>query len=378
MDFALSRDQQMLQDTAREFFLSRGLVQPARQVMDGQPAVAGDLWHHLGEQGFLGVTVPSAYGGSELGTLSLHPILEEAGRAMAPGPLPEALGFAATVLAEAGSDRQKDRYLGGLSAGTECITLALYEDDGDPCAGDAALVAERGSAGYRLRGRKRLVPHADIATTLMVLARTSHGGPGQGLSLFAVPAKAPGVSISPLPALDQSRPLFAVELHDVEVGGDARIGPEDAGFPVAEAGFAAMAEAIAAMSVGGMQRCVDLSSEHAKTRVQFGHPIGRFQAIKHRIVDMWVDLETARSLSLYAAWTLEERAAERATAVADAKAFASQAFVRVAAANIQNHGGMGFTWEADPHLYLKRAKAWENYIGTPQAHLERVAASLGW
>ncbi len=93
---------------------------------------------------------------------------------------------------------------------------------------------------------------------------------------------------------------------------------------------------------------------------------------------MWVDLETARSLSLYAAWTLEERAAERATAVADAKAFASQAFVRVAAANIQNHGGMGFTWEADPHLYLKRAKAWENYIGTPQAHLERVAASLGW
>jgi alkylation response protein AidB-like acyl-CoA dehydrogenase len=378
MDFALSRDQQMLQDTAREFFLGRGLCQPARRVMAGEAAVIGETWRQMAEVGFLGVGVPAAYGGSELGPLSLVPILEEAGRAMAIGPLPEAVGFAAPVLAAAGSSSQRDRYLGGLATGGECISLALYEADGDPLAGDAELAAERVAGGYRLRGSKRLVPYASEATTLLVLARTSRDGPGRGLTLFAVDTRSAGVTISPMAALDQTRPLSQVDFRDVTVDDGARIGPEGAGFQLAEAGLRTLAEALAAMSVGGMQRCVEQSSEHAKTRVQFGHPIGRFQAIKHRIVDMWVDLETARSLSYYAAWALEEQAPDRATAVADAKAFTATAFVKVAADNIQNHGGMGFTWEADPHLYLKRAKSWENYAGSPRAHLEQVAASLGW
>jgi alkylation response protein AidB-like acyl-CoA dehydrogenase len=406
MDFALSQDQQMLQSTARDFFLSQGLTAPARKVMEGETAAAEALWRQMGELGFLGVTVPADYGGSGLGVLSLVPILEEAGRVVAPGPLPEALGFAATVLAEAGSDAQKERYLGGLASGAEMISLAIYEADGDPVAGDCALAADRVAGGYRLRGRKRLVPHAAEASTLLVLARSGQGGPGSGLSLFAVDRRAAGLEIAPVPALDQSRPLYQVDFRDVAVGEDARIGPEDAGFALAERGFCVMAETLTAISVGGMQRCVDMSAEHAKNRIAFGHPIGRFQAIKHRIVDMWVDLETARSLSYYAAWALEtarapayagavaaesgsalsqhaaaaleEGGGEHVTAVADAKAFTSQAFVRVAASNIQNHGGMGFTWEADPHLYLKRAKSWENYIGSPQAQLEIVASGLGW
>jgi alkylation response protein AidB-like acyl-CoA dehydrogenase len=405
MDFALSEDQQMLQSTARDFFLSQGLTGPARRVMDGDTGAVGTLWRQMGELGFLGVTVPAAYGGSGLGALSLVPILEEAGRVVAPGPLPEAVGFAAAVLAEAGTDAQKERYLGGLAGGGEMISLAAYESDGDPVAGDADVAADRVAAGYRLRGRKRLVPHAAQASTLLVLARTGPGSAGRGLSLFAVDCRAPGVEISPMPALDQTRPLYQVDFRDVALDADARIGPEDDGFPLAEHGFRVMAEALAAMSVGGMQRCVDMSADHAKNRIAFGHPIGRFQAIKHRIVDMWVDLETARSLSYYAAWaletarspalatvaapggealsryaaeSLEQGAGEHVTAVADAKAFAAQAFVRVAAANIQNHGGMGFTWEADPHLYLKRAKAWENYIGSPQTQLEIVATGLGW
>ncbi len=404
MDFALSQDQQMLQSTAKDFFLSQGGTAAARKVMAGETAAVGQLWRQMGELGFLGVTVPAEYGGSGLGALSLVPILEEAGRVVSPGPLPESLGFAATVLAEAGSDAQKERYLGGLASGAEMISLAIYESDGDPIAGDAEVAAERVAGGYRLRGRKRLVPHAGEATTLLVLARTGQGGAGRGLSLFAVDCRAPGVEISPMPPLDQTRPLSQVDFRDVALGEDARIGPEDAGFAVADRGFLVTAETLTAISVGGMQRCVDMSTEHAKNRIAFGHPIGRFQAIKHRIVDMWVDLETARSLCYYAAWAmetartpafamaaetgsalsdaaaaaLENQTGEHVTAVADARAFTCQAYVRVAAANIQNHGGMGFTWEADPHLYLKRAKSWESYIGTPQAHLERVASSLGW
>ena len=373
MDFALSRDQQMLQSTAREFFLGRGLTQPARRVMAGEAAVVGETWRQMAEVGFLGVGVPAAYGGAELGPLSLVPILEEAGRALAVGPLPEALGFAAPVLAAAGSESQRDRYLGGLASGGECITLALYEGDGDPCAGDVELAADRVAGGYRLRGRKRLVPHAGEATTLLVLARTTRDAPGRGLTLFAVDAGA--AVVTPVAALDQSRPLYEVEFRETAA---ERVGPEGAGFPLFELGLQTMASALVAMSVGGMQRCLEMSAEHAKTRVQFGQPIGRFQAIKHRIVDMWVDLETARSLSHYAAWALEEHAADRVTAGADAKAFTGPAFVRCAAANIQNHGGMGFTWEADPHLFLKRAKAWEGYGGTAETHLERVAASLHW
>jgi alkylation response protein AidB-like acyl-CoA dehydrogenase len=371
MDFALSQDQQMLQATAREFFQGRGLTAPARAVMAGELSVIGDLWRHMAELGFLGVTVPPAYGGAGQGMLSLVPILEEAGRALAPGPLPETLGFAVPVLAAFGSEGQRERYLGGLASGAECITVALYAA-GD---GEGGLVAERRGDGYRLRGSVHLVPHAAQSTTILVLAQAS---PGQGRSLFAVDATTPGLRLTPQAALDQTRPLYRVDFADVAVDAGARIGPEDGGAAVAEPGWLGLAEALTALAVGGMQRCVDMSAEHARTRVQFGQPIGRFQAIKHRVVDMWVDLETARSLSYYAAWSIEEGGADRVTAVADARAFASQAYVRVAAANIQNHGGMGFTWEADPHLYLKRAKSWENYAGSPAEHLEAVARSLGW
>lgn len=378
MDFSLSDDQLMLQQNARQFFTAQGGTQPARRAMEGDVASTRALWKQMAELGYPAITIAEAYGGAGEGFLSLVPVLEEAGRVLTPGPLAETVGFAVPLLTRLGTQAQKQRYLQGIADGAEIVTLAFYESSCDPFAGQATVTAERTAAGFRLNGQKVLVPNADLATALIVLARTTAGPAGEGLSLFIVDPKASGIQIRLQRPMDQTRPLFAVSFEQTEIGEEALIGPLDEGWTAAEEALRTLAVSLSVLSVGGMDACVEQSAEYAKTRVQFGQPIGRFQAVKHRIVDMKVDLETARSLTYYAAWALEEGSSDRYVAAADAKSFTAQAFVRVANANIQNHGGMGFTWEAEPHLYAKRAKAWENYIGSPEAHLDYIAAAQGW
>lgn len=378
MNFALSDDQQMFQETARRFFADAGGTAVARRVMAGDPDAAPRLWRQMGELGFMALAVPTAYGGAGEGFLSLVPVLEEAGRVLAPGPLPETVGLVVPLLLAAGTDTQRERCLPGLASGRDAAAPALYEPGRDMFAGEMDCRAVRDGSGWRLWGEKHLVVHAEMATWLVVLARTGETGGAEDTTLFLVDRQAAGVSMRPERALDQTRPLWRVRFDGVAVTEDDRLGAAGAGRGLLEEALQSWAAALAAASVGGMERCVEMSAEHAKTRVQFGQPIGRFQAIKHRIVDMHVDLESARSLSYYAAWALEEGTPDRSVAVSNAKAFASEAYVRVANANIQNHGGMGFTWDADPHLYAKRAKAWAHYAGSAAEHLERVAAAEGW
>ncbi|MCL8208041.1 MAG: acyl-CoA dehydrogenase family protein [Actinomycetia bacterium] len=378
MHFALSDDQVMFQETARRFFADAGGTAVARRVMAGDREAAVRLWRQMGELGFMAIAVPTAYGGAGEGTLSLVPVLEEAGRVLAPGPLPETVGFAVPLLVRAGTPQQRERYLPGIASGQAAWTLALDEPGREAFAGEVGLSAVATGDGWRLTGEKHLVVHAEMATRLVVLARTHPGADGEGTALFLVDPRADGVTLAEERALDQTRPLWHVRFDGVAVADADRLGPDGAGWALVRTGYETLAAAVVAASVGGMERCVELSAEHAKTRVQFGQPIGRFQAIKHRIVDMQVDLESARSLSYYAAWALDEDAPDRAVAVSNAKAFVSEAYVRVAQANVQTHGGMGFTWDADPHLYVKRAKAWAPYAGSVGDHLERVAAAEGW
>jgi alkylation response protein AidB-like acyl-CoA dehydrogenase len=378
VNFALSDDQQMFQETARRFFADAGGTAVARRVMAGDREAATRLWHQMGELGFMALAVPATYGGAGEGFLSLVPVLEEAGRVLAPGPLPETVGLVIPLLLAAGSDHQRQRYLPALASGREVAVPAFYEPGRDLLADDLTCRAVRDGSGWRLWGEKHLVVHGDMATWLVVSAQIDRGEGKGPPAVFVVDARAPGVHMEPERPLDQTRPLWRIRFDGVAVTDEERLGPEEAGSTLLTDALEPWAAALTAASVGGMERCVEMSAEHAKTRVQFGQPIGRFQAIKHRIVDMYVDVESARSLSYYAAWAVEEGAPDRTVAVSNAKAFVSEAYVRVANANIQNHGGMGFTWDADPHLYAKRAKAWAHYGGSPAEHLERVAAAERW
>ncbi|OUM84612.1 MAG: acyl-CoA dehydrogenase [Bacillus thermozeamaize] len=379
MDFALNSEQEMFQQTMRQYLESKGGTGLARQYMEGQREVLRQLWTGMAELGFMGVNVPEQYGGLGQGPLSLVPILEELGRVVAPGLYPETMALAVPLLEMYGSEEQKQRYLSDIAEGKRMVTLACHEPPaGRFAAGDIQMTAKKEGEDYILNGAKTLVPHGDQADTLIVLARTAQGSAESGLTLFLVDRETAGLSARVLKSFDQTRDWAEVQFHEVRFPQSQRLGPEQAGWVLLQEGLKHLHVALCATMVGGMAQAVEMSTEYAKTRKQFGQPIGRFQAIKHRIVEMKLDLESARSLTYYAAWALENGAPDQEAAIYSARAMINESYIRVAGHNIQNHGGMGFTWEYDCHLYIKRARALENYLGSPSLYREKAAVALGW
>jgi len=226
--------------------------------------------------------------------------------------------------------------------------------------------------GFTLSGTKLFVPDAHVAHALVVVARTRDAGE-DGISLFVVPTNAKGVSITLLPTMDQTRKLCEVKLDHVAVPASALLGAKDGGWlPLARVVQRATV-ALCAEMCGGAQKVLDMTTEYAKIRIAFGKPIGSYQGVKHKAADMLVEVENAKSLTYYAAWAVDENVPEAALAASMAKAYASDAFRKVAGAGIQLHGGIGFTWEHDLHLYFKRAKSSEFTFGDATYHRERVA-----
>jgi alkylation response protein AidB-like acyl-CoA dehydrogenase len=215
------------------------------------------------------------------------------------------------------------------------------------------------------------------AELLLVAARRTDSSGEEGISLFAVPGESPGLERRLLPTMDQTRKQAEIRLDDVRVPASALMGEEGAGFGTLCATLDLAAIALAAEQVGGAQRCLDMSVEYAKERVQFGRPIGSFQAIKHKCANMMVEVESARSASYYAGWAAAEGTEDLPVAAALAKAFCSDTYFRCAAESVQIHGGVGFSWEYDVHLYFKRAKSTEILFGSPAYHRERVAQRMG-
>ncbi|WP_042463163.1 acyl-CoA dehydrogenase family protein [Neobacillus dielmonensis] len=379
MDFALNEEQLMFQETTRQFLESKGDLTLPRDYMNGNKQVLEDLWNGLGSLGFMGINISETYGGLGLGALSLVPILEEMGRSVVPGPYPETVAFTAPLLEAYGSVEQKQKYLPEIAAGHRKFSLALLEENGELSPADIQLKAEQRGNDYILQGKKLLVPYADIVDTLIVPVRTGGTSQGEyGISLILVDCKQPNISKQELRSMDETRKLFNVEFHDVAVPSTQLLGAENEGWAILDQGLNYVNAAFASTMVGGIERVVEMSTEYAKTRQQFGQPIGRFQAVKHRIVDMKLALESSRSLSYYASWAAENNAEELAEAVSMARSFISEAYIKAAGANIQNHGGMGFTWEFDCHLFLKRARSLGNHLGSPEYHREKVAKELGW
>lgn len=356
MQFGLTESQEFLKNSARQFFAGECPSAEVRRLMETETAYDAALWSKLVDQGYTGIIFPEAYGGVGLGKVELMLLMEEAGRALLPGPYFSTVVLAGSVLDALCAPAHKKKYLEPICRGEVRATVSILESSASWSTRDIQVSAANG----RITGEKLFVPDAAIADFIIVVARNG---------VFVVDAKAPGLKISPMSSLDLTRKLHTVEFNNTPA---EEIGPT-ANLPRA---FNIATAALAAELVGGMQRALEVTVEYAKTRKQFGKPIGMFQAVQHQCADMYLETESSRSAVYYAGWALEENSPDSALAVSIAKMYASDAGRTVGNRSIQIQGGMGFTWENDVHLYYRRAKANETAFGDATFHRECIASML--
>jgi len=356
MQFGLSESQQILKDTAQKFFAGECPIAEVRRLMETGTAYDAALWRKMAEQGFTGIIAPEEHGGMGLGKVELILLMEEAGRALLPGPFFSTVALAGAVIAACGSGDQKKKNLGAISAGEARSTLAMLESAASWNPADLQMA----ESGGKLTGQKLFVTDAAVADFMLVAARNG---------VFIVDAKASGLKITPMAGMDLSRKIYSVEFSNTPA--EKLAAPENLARALEVATTALVAEL-----VGGMQRTLDITVQYAKTRKQFGKPIGQYQAVQHQCADMYLETESSRSAAYYAAWALEENAPDASQSVSIAKMYASDAGRTVGNHGIQVHGGMGFTWENDIHLYYRRAKASETMLGDAAFHRERIAAMV--
>jgi alkylation response protein AidB-like acyl-CoA dehydrogenase len=374
MDFAFSEEQDMLRASAREFLAKRCPSSYVRRMMDADDAWDPDMWRRLADLGWTSLGIPEDYGG--VGTfLDLVVVLEETGRALLPGPYFATMGLAVPALLEAGSGQQKDSVLRRVASGQARGTVALTEPAGRWDAEGITLAATRSGHGWRLDGTKLFVADAAVADFMVVAARTRSSGE-EGVTLFLVQGRPPGMSVAPLRTMDMTRRWYQVGFEGVSVPTDAVLGAPDQGWTPLRRALEWGEAALCAEMVGGAQHVLEASVEYAKTRHQFGKPIGIYQAVSHKLADVLLETESAKSATYYAAWAVDADAPDRSLAASMAKAYVSDAYRRAAGTGIQVHGGIGFTWEHDMHLYFKRAKASEMTLGDATYHRELVAQAL--
>jgi alkylation response protein AidB-like acyl-CoA dehydrogenase len=370
MNFGFTEEQELLRKTARGFLAEHAAIGCAREVLARGATHAPELWSRLAELGWTGLCVPEAHGGSGLSEVDLCILLEELGRSLAPVPfLPHTI--ATSAILEQGSERERATWLPELAAGRAIGTLGLQSPDADAQRG--GLIAREQAGGWVLDGTLQLVPDAASAQLLVAQAQVAGGS-----RLLVVPLAARGIRIRPLQALDPLRPLYAVECSGVALPADALL----RGGSVADSGLEWVRDCallrISAEMLGGADRCLESAVRYAGLRIQFGKPIGVHQAIKHKCADMLFAIEASRSIVYYAAWAARERHPDAGVLAAMAKATAGDAYRRAAADNLQIHGGVGFTWEYDCHLYLRRARSDDAWLGGASRQRERIAEALGF
>jgi alkylation response protein AidB-like acyl-CoA dehydrogenase len=373
MNFGFNEEQELLRSTARKFFDNECPSEVVRKLMETPEGMSPGLWAKLAEQGWLGLISPDEYDGMGLGLVDLVVLMEEMGRAVVPGPYFSTVLLGGLAIREAASDAQKKEWLPKIAAGDKRVTLAWMEPSATLGAAGVTLAAVEKSGQYSLSGTKLFVPDAHTADAIVVAARTAVDESERGVSLFLVPKTSRGLDVKLLPTMDQTRKLCEVTLKDVTVGRDALLGSAGDGWRPLARVLDQATVALCAEMCGGAQKVLDMTVEYAKIRQAFGRPIGSYQGVKHRAADMLVDVENSKSITYYAAWALDEGVTEGPLAVSMAKAYVSDAYRRVASAGIQLHGGIGFTWEHDLHLYFKRAKGSEFTFGDATYHRERVA-----
>ena len=377
MQFAFTEEQELIRDTARSFCDEHGSPERVRMAVESSHGYDEATWRAIGEEmGWCGIALPESVGGSGLGAVELAIVCEQMGRVLLPSPFFATVCLAAPAIALAGSPGQQQELLPGVATGRTRATLALSNARGEPgLAGIGGRLA-RENGTLRLTGEAGFVIHADAADLLVVAARRQGSRGEDGVSLLALSAAHAGVVIEPLVMLDQTRPMSRVRFDAVAVPREAVLGEVESAGPALAATLSRAQAALAAEQLGGAEAALEITTEYARARVQFDRPIGSFQAIKHRLADMMVLTEAARSAAYYAACAIDELPAELDEAAAIAKSWCSDTYTHCAGNMIQLHGGVGFTWEHVAHLYFKRARASATLLGSPAWLREQIAQRL--
>ena len=366
MNFEFSEDQRMLRDEARKFLTEQCPPEEVRRTLDSDATHSEKVWNAVVEMGWTATALPEEYGGFGMGYLELCVIAEEIGRAAAPIPFSSAVYLAAECILAGGTDAQKNDLLPKLASGEAIGTLALAEQAGPVDAKAIACSVKDG----KLNGCKVVVPDAEVANYAIVAAKD-----GQGVSLYIASLSNAGVTKTRQRTVDPSRSHYEVVFKNVPVD---LLGKPGKGLDVIDRVFDRAAVLMAFEQLGGANAALDMACKQANERFAFGRAIGSFQAIKHRIAEMYVSMELARSNCYYGAWALSTNASELPIAAAAARVAAGQAFYECARENIQVHGGMGFTWESDCHFYYRRSKLLSLALGSERAWkdklIERLAA----
>ncbi len=365
MDFTPSAEQTMLGEGARHFLSQHCSSDRVREVVETEAGYDRQLWQGMAEQGWPAMHIPEAYGGAGFSYAETAILLHEMGRVLAPVPFLSSAVLAAEALLAGGTEDQKAEWLPGIASGDLIGTLAVAEPGGGWDAESVAALAERAGEGYTITGVKSFVTAGHVADLLIVAARAQ-----DGVGLFLVGGDT--VTRTKLVTLDTTRPQATVELASTPA---VRLG--DTGWEAVERVYDVARTALAAEQVGGLERVLEMAVDYAKERKQFGRAIGSFQAIKHMCADMLVGLESARSAAGYAVLALATGSDELGVAAPLAKAYSSEAYFQAAGDNIQLHGGIGFTWEHDAHLYFKRAKSTELLFGSPARQRTVLADRVG-
>ncbi|MBT4490896.1 MAG: acyl-CoA/acyl-ACP dehydrogenase [Rhodospirillaceae bacterium] len=362
MNFEFNDDQRMLRDQARRFLLDKSPPEVVRETLETEQPYDKDLWRQFGEMGWLGAAIPEAYGGSGLGHLELCVLAEELGRALAPTPFASSIYLGAEALMVAGSEEQKQGYLPDIATGEAIWCLALSEG---PRPATEANIAASVSNG-KLSGEKLPVADGDIANRAIVVAKD-----GGAAGLYIVDLNGAGVERTTVETMDPTRSQARLVFTDAPA---EKLGDE--GWPLLERIQDRAAVLIAFEQVGGAETALDMAKEYALGRFAFGRPIAGYQAIKHRLADMYIQIELARSNSYYGAWALSTDAAELPVAAATARVSATEAYHFASKENIQIHGGMGFTWEFNCHLYYRRARHLALVLGSQRRWKDRLIRAL--
>ena len=375
MDFDLGEEQIMLKTSARDFLEKECPKKLVRDMMDDDKGYSPDLWRKMADLGWHGLAFPEEYGGVGSSFLDLAVLLEEMGRALVPGPFVSTVVSAGRAILAAGNEEQKQRFLPAIASGETIMTLALTEADGGVESSCIGVTATPSGSDFVINGTKLFVPDAHVADHLICVARTKDGTGEDGISLFLVDAAAAGLQVEVLRTMTGEK-LCEVTFNDVTVPAVNLLGEPDGGWPVVRNLLVEATVAECAWMMGGARWVLETSVDYAKERVQFGVPIGTFQAVQHKLANVAVEVEGATSIVYYAAWTVDENDPGKTLAASTAKAWCSDTYKHAAFEGVQVHGGIGFTWDHDMHLYFKRAKSSQVAFGDADYHRERIAQML--
>ncbi len=378
MNFGFSEEQEMIRKSARDFVKGQSSFERVRKTMESEEGWSSALYKQMADSGWLGTTLPEAYGGMGLGYVDLLCIQEELGKGVMPEPILSLALLGASIIRHACDEATKKDLLPKIVSGDLKIAVGAYELAGRYNFAHVETTAKASGDGWVLNGSKAFVEDAATADELIVAART--GGDKSdtnGITLFRVPRTTAGVKPTPIKTIDRRR-RCTLELKDVKVGKDAVIGKVGEGYAPLERAIDDATIALCAEMLGGMEQALNMSVAYSKERVQFGKPIGSFQAIKHKCANMYVALETARSAVYYATMAVDEDMPDRRAAISCAKALCSDAYLQIGKDAIQVFGGIGFTHECDIQFFYKRAVATNATFGDASFHRDRYAKEKGF